>query len=446
MSSEDDNPDGRESTGTKRRAVLRGLGAAGVVGIGGLSGCTTTSNGGNGTTDGDGSGGDGTTGGVTGTTAAPDIETVNYGVLNPMTGPYSALATEQRRGARMGVEFVNESDEYDFEIEASYDDTEATTEVAQNAARKLVQQENADYLMGAVSSSVALSINPIAAQQEVIYNPGAAAIPITGSECNEYVFRCETNTAQIAETCAEWTLNNLGSNVWFHIADYAYGRSVLREWRGRMQASDADFDEAGVSRAELGASNFDPFISQIANSDADVVVVGATGSDLVRFLTQANSQGLKDDVDVMTTTGSFQVVRQGTGTASYGVYSGVRYVSPIETGDNADFAQRYRDEHGERPDNFARVAFDSIRMTANGIQEAGTNDPTEVKDALAGMEQSPTLFGTNSFRDCDHQAMNPVWVGQNVEPESGETAAVDLIERKDGADVIPPCEETGCSL
>jgi branched-chain amino acid transport system substrate-binding protein len=346
----------------------------------------------------------------------------------------------------MAVEFVNNSDEYDFEISASYDDTEATTGVAQDAARRLVQQEDADYLMGAISSSVALSLNPIAEEQEVIYNPGAAAIPITGSECNEYVFRCETNTAQIAEACAEWTLNNIGSNVWFHIADYAYGRSGLNEWSSRMEAADAEYNQVGVTRAELGASNFDPFISQIANSNADVVVVVSTGGDMVRFLTQADSQGLKDDVDIMTTTGSFQVVRQGTGASSYGVYSGTRYVADVETGDNLDFAGNFQDEHGAPPDNFARVAYDSIRMTANGIQEAGTTDPVEVKDTLAGLDQSPTLFGTNQFRACDHQAMNPVWVGQMVEPESGETADVDLIEQQAGEDVIPPCEDTGCSL
>ncbi|PSQ41582.1 branched-chain amino acid ABC transporter substrate-binding protein, partial [Halobacteriales archaeon SW_12_71_31] len=298
---EDRTADSTTRSATDRRTLLKGVGAAGVAGLSGLAGCA-----------GGGGGGGG--------------ETVRYGVLTPDTGTYSSLAEGQRQGARMAIRDVNESDEYDFEIERFDGDTEASDEVAQEEAERLIRQNDIDYMMGAISSSVALSLNEVADSQEIVYNPGGAAIPITGGACNEYVFRCETNTAMIAEACAEWTIENLGSDVFFHIANYAYGESVLREWRSRMEASDAEFNEVDQTGAEFGAENFDPFISQIANSDADVAVIGATGGDLVRFLSQAASQNLQDEVDIMTTTGSFLSVRRGVGEAGYGVYSGTRYV------------------------------------------------------------------------------------------------------------------------
>ncbi len=451
-----------ETDFANRRRVLKAVGAAGLAG---LAGCTTTDgDGGDGDGDGgdgdggDGDGGDGNGGDGDGdgdggemtgtTTTTPDIGTVNYGILNPLTGPFAALAEEQRRGAQLGVKWVNEikSDRFDFTIDASYDDTEADTTTAQQAAQKLIQQDGAQFLMGAISSSVALALNEVAADQEVIYNPGGAAIPITGSQCNEYVFRAETNTAMIAEACAEWTLRNLSENVWFHIADYSYGQSVLGEWRSRMQESDAAFEEVGVTRAEVGADNFDPFISEMRNSDAEVAVIGSTGGDLVRFIKQAASAGLKEDLDIMTTTGSFRVVRGGIGADGYGVYSGTRYTPSIQTGDHDEFLQAFRDEYdGSDPDNFARVAFDSIRKTAQGIQEIASSDPTVVKDELGGMEVS-SVFGPNEFRTCDHQAINPVWVGQNVEPDSSDVPAVDLIEKQEGQDAIPSCESTECDL
>jgi branched-chain amino acid transport system substrate-binding protein len=400
--------------------VLKGVGAAGVAGLTGLAGCA----GGGGGTD-----------------------TVRYGLINPVTGVYSALAQGQRRGSLMARDFVNESDRYDFEIETFEEDTEADTQVAQEAARSLIQENDVQYMMGAISSSVAVSLNAVAEDQSVVYNPGGAAIPITGGECNEYVFRCETNTAQVAEACAEWTIENLGSDVFFHIANYAYGQSVLREWRSRMQASDAEFNEVDVTRAQFGAENFDPFISQIANSDADVAVIGATGGDLVRFLTQAASQGLQDQLPVMTTTGSFQSIRAGTGAAGYGVYSGTRYVPSVQTGDNQEFVDEYGNRYDAVPDSFARVAYDSIRMTAEGIRAAGSTDPDDVIEELPGLSVSPTVFGDNSFRSCDHQATNPVWVGRNVAPDSGSGPAdVELLERVAGSDAIPPCSAVDCDL
>jgi len=419
--SEDRTADSTTRSATDRRTLLKSVGAAGLAGLSGLAGCA----GGGGVDD-----------------------TVRYGVLTPDTGVYSSLAEGQRQGARMAIRDVNESDEYDFEIERFDGDTEADDEIAQEEAERLIRQDDIDYMIGAISSSVALSLNEVASSQEIVYNPGGAAIPITGSACNEYVFRCETNTAMIAEACAEWTIENLGSDVFFHIANYAYGESVLREWRSRMEASDAEFNEVDQTGAEFGAENFDPFISQIANSDADVVVVGSTGGDLVRFLSQAASQDLQEAVDIMTTTGSFLSIRRGVGRAGHGVYSGTRYVPSVETGDNGDFVSRFRDRYDSIPDNFSRVAYDSVRMTANGIREAGTAAPEEVTDALAGLSQSPTLFGDNSFRSCDHQATNPVWVGRNVEPESGDTATADveLIERVAGSDAIPSCSDVDCDL
>jgi branched-chain amino acid transport system substrate-binding protein len=394
------------------------LRTTGLAGVAGLAGCLGSLQGG-----------------------TPD--TITFGLLSPMSGAYQGLGPEQRKGAQLGVEWVNDSDEFDFTIETSLQDTETDTEPGRRAAQRAVEQDGADFLVGAISSSVALSLNEFAADEEVIYVPGAAAIPITGENCNEHVFRFETNTAQIAEGCAEWTAQNLGSNVWFHVADYAYGNSVLDEWRSRMQEV-SGFEEAGVSKSELGSGNFNSFISEMKNSDADVAVVGMTGGDLITFMQQGQQQGLLDELDVMTTTGSFQVVRGALGPAAAGYYSGVRYVSTIETGDNQEFVSAFQSEHDGLPDNFARVGYDSVRMVARGIREAGSGDPEDVKDVLAGFEM-PTIFGPNEFRECDHQSTNPVWVGQNVESD-GEMTSVDLIEMVDGEDAIPPCDETGCSM
>jgi len=446
MADSDRHGTGGESTRTSRRTLLRLAGAGGIAGIAGcasqIGGQEQT------TTEGDDSGGDSDGGESTDESGGggSDIGTVRYGILNPISGAYSSLGGGQRNGAELGVKHVNESDEFDFEIEATYEDTETNPEAATQAATRVIESDGADYLMGAISSSVAIALNSLALDNEVIYNPGGAAVPITGGECNEYVFRVETNTAQIAEAISAYTVEELGSNVWFHIADYAYGESVLNRTRSRMEGAEADFNEVGVTRSQLGASNYDSFISEIANSDADVALLGMTGGDLINFVRQAASQGLKRDVTLVSPTMSFQVVRGALGADAYGTYGGVRYVSTLETGDNGSFVEAYQSEYDGLPDNFARVGYESVRMTARGIQEAGTTDPTQVKDVLAGLEM-PTIFGPNRFRECDQQAMNPTWMGELVEPEGGSgPAAVELVNELSGEEAALPCSETGCSL
>jgi branched-chain amino acid transport system substrate-binding protein len=432
-----------------RRDFLKTATAGGAVAFTGLSGCigsTDDEDGGDGEDGSDGEDGDdGEDGGTT--DDGPGFDQVTLGVLEPFTGDFAELASERNQGETLAIDQVNASDEYDFEFDIAEYDTQLSSEDGVQAAQQAIESDGAQFMTGAISSSVALAINEVAANNEVIYTPGAADVSITGSNCNEYVFRFETNTAQIAEVTTRWLADQGWTNLHYQIADYAYGDSVLNQVDSRMAAKSDDYEQLGTTRSDVAAQNFDSAITQIEeNVDAaDALIVGATGGHLIRFLVQAAERGLKEDIPIVTTTGSFRVVRGGAGPAAYDVYSGTRYVPSIDTGTNPQFVEDYQAEYDAPPDNFSRVGYGSVRMLANGIQEAGSKDPDDVKDVLPGMTHE-TIFGEVSFRECDQQASNPVWMGQNVAPEDGELADVELLTNLDGEEAQPPCEETGCEL
>ena len=118
-------------------------------------------------------------------------------------------------------------------------------------------------------------------------------------------------------------------------------------------------------------------------------------------------------------------------------------VPALDTGDNGDFVDAYESDYDATPDNFARVGYQSILMTAAGIEEADSTDPAEVKDVLPDLE-TETIFGKNRYRGCDGQALNPTWMAENVEPDGGDPARVELLEEVSGEDAALPCDETGC--
>lgn len=405
--------------GVSRRRVLQTVGTAGVVGTTGVAGCL----------------------------GAGDDETVQYGLLAPLTGSFSALGEEMVQGAELAIQQVNEDDAFPYTIEYETYDTQADTARGRQVAEQAVQEFGADYLCGAISSSVAIGINDFAQSEEVLYNPSAASVAVTGPECNEWVFRFETSTAQIAEPMAQYTAEELGDNIWYHLADYAYGDSVKEEFERRIDGAADGYTEVDTTRSEFGSTDFEAFISQISDNadDIDAVVVGMTGGDLAIFLQQASRQGLIEEVPIVTTTASFRAVKDPIGEAAYGVYSGVRYVSSLDTGYNQMFVSAYEDEYDAVPDSFARTGYGSIRMTATGIAEAESTDPAEVRETLPGLEQD-SLFGSNQFRECDQQAMNPAWMGRLIEPDDGEAAEVELLLETSGEDAAPPCDQTGCSL
>jgi amino acid/amide ABC transporter substrate-binding protein, HAAT family (TC 3.A.1.4.-) len=366
--------------------------------------------------------------------------------LNPITGPFSSLGPGQRSGAELAVEEVNNNDDFDFEFELVTGDTETESGAAQDEAQRVVQDEGAEYVFGAISSSVALALNEFAGESDFIYFPGGAAVPITGGSCNENVFRFETNTAQIAEAISAYTVNNISTDVWFHTADYAYGDSVYNRVSSRMESANSDYTEIGRTRSQLGADSYGSFISNISNSDAGVVVLGMTGGDLVTFTNQAANAGLTDEIAVVGPTQSFRSVRAGTGENSARTFGGVRYLPSLETGDNQQFVDAYTDSNDGQPGNFARVGYDSIRLMAKGMNQAGSTNVDDVRDALAG-GSFETVLGEITLREGDHQATNPTWIGELVTGEdSGLATDVELIEQVPGDETLPPASDLGCEL
>jgi branched-chain amino acid transport system substrate-binding protein len=404
-------------TKSTRRSFLSLAAAGGAVALAGCSG----------------GGGGGGSGGNTAT----------LGSLNPMSGAYSSLGPNQRAGVELAVEQVNNSDEFEYGFETVFKDTATEAGTAQQVAQQAVQQDDADFIMGAISSSVALSLNEFAASEEVVYFSGGAAVPITGSACNEWVYRFETNTAQIAEAISDYTVNELGRNVWFHIADYAYGDSVYQRTRQRMRQGSNSFTEVGQTASELGSSNFGSFISQISNSDADAVMLGMLGGDLVSFVNQAANRGLTDEVNIVAPTMTIQSTRQALGEQGVGTFGGLRYNANIDIGDNAQFVEAFQEANdGRLPDNFERTGYESVRYLAAGMQEAQSTDPADVRDALEGMTRT-TVLGEVTLRESDHQATVPTWMAEMVPSDDG-TPAVEVLSRSD--DNLPPASELGCEM
>lgn len=405
-----------ESGVCNRRTFLSATGAAVSVGLAGCSGNS-------------GSGGS---------------ESATIGILNPMSGDYSTLGPSQRAGAEYAIQEINNSDDYSYELEPIYYDTETTASAGSQAAQQAIQQDGADYLVGAISSSVALGLNELAASEETVYFAGGAAVPITGEQCNEWVFRFETNTAQVAEAISGYTVENIGSNVWFHYADYAYGTSVYNRTSMRMEEASADFSEIGQTSSSLGASNYESYITQIGNSDANVAVLGMTGGDLVTFVNQAADRGLTEDVALVAPTMAYKSTRAGTGSNSVGTFGGVRYDPSIDIGDNQAFVDGFQSEYDELPGSYERTGYGSVRLIAKGMERAGSTDPAEVRDTLEGGEFT-TVLGDITLRETDRQATNPTWTAELTEGD-GDSADVDILSKTEGGDALRPASEFGCEL
>jgi branched-chain amino acid transport system substrate-binding protein len=435
--------------GTTRRRALQYLSGGTLAASLGVAGCVQEADDGgdgggdDGGDDGDSSDADGSGDDGTSTDGGSTIGTVTVGVLVPESGPSAPLGQAQRQGAERGVAFVNDSDAFDFEIEPVYEDTQTDPPTGRQQAEKVVEEDGAGFVVGALESSVGLAVADFASGGDLVYMSGAAAVEITGEDCNASTFRYESNAAQHMAGLTGFAARELGTKWWLHSTDEAYGQSAFEQIERRIDAQGLDVEVVGRTMPDFGTENYGPQISQISNSEAEVLAIPETGADLINFMKQAESAGLKDEVEIIGTALFAQVSRAALGATAVGTYSSVLYNHQLETGDNRQFVDAYAGEYDAPPGNFARVGYELVRSAARGIQAAGTSDPGEVGSALEDLQMT-TVLGETSYRACDHQAVNPVWTGRIAEADEG--TAVELIEKVEGPDTVRPCEETGCSL
>jgi branched-chain amino acid transport system substrate-binding protein len=365
--------------------------------------------------------------------------------MYPHTGPYSGLAQYQEEGAKLAIDQLNDGDDIDVEIESLHEDTQADPQTARQVARRFVEDEDVDALFGTISSASGSAVQSYAEQRNVPFFPDIAADEITMESCTRNTFRYETRASQTATAAAGWAVENFGTDVWVHNADYLWGNSVAEAWKAQTQAANGDVNIVGETTSELGATDFSTYISQMSDSDAEWVVTGLNGGDAVNFLKQANSYGLKDEMEIVSPVNSFQFIRRAAPEASVGTYSAIRYYEGYDSGENEEFVDLYADRWDQPPDNFAHVSWTHMYMYARAVEAADSADADDVIGELPSIEYTSPM-GSTQFRECDNQAVRPYNVGEIVEPDQHDWPAIDVMRTVSAEDTMLPCEETGCDF
>jgi branched-chain amino acid transport system substrate-binding protein len=232
-------------------------------------------------------------------------------------------------------------------------------------------------------------------------------------------------------------------------ADYSWGRESVGAFVEVAEQNGGEVVEQVWP--ELGATDYSTYIQQVASTDADFLVVRASGTDGVRSANQIDSFGLKDQMDVITNQTS--ILARGAGEAAAGNYGGVPYHAALtseQTGNdqNERFVSDYRDvAGGGDPSTYSCTSYVGMRFIAKAAVEAGSTGADDLVSALEGVSYTGPK-GEMKIRACDHQATNNVWSSQLVDPEGTEFdyPIPEILAAHPAGENSRPCEETGCNI
>ena len=358
---------------------------------------------------------------------------IKVGVLLPYTG-VNALAAK----------LVNEGVELYFDeigkkaggrtIQLVKEDTELNPTVGLTKVRRLVEDQKVNFIIGPLSSAVALAIHDYIRKQKVIQvNPVATTRELTSPEkASDNIFRiCETSD-QSNYTMAKWLYKNTSyRNFVTSAADWAAGHHSLEAFK-------ASFEESGGKVIKevfpkMGTMDYAPFLSAIDAKGADAVYTFFTGTDAVRFVQQYQEFGLKKRLPLF----GYNVLTDdpylsSIGDAALGIITAGHYSAALDTPRNRAFVKSYVAKYGERPSRYAEFGYTSANVVG-AVSEAlkgEVDDPARIsKEIMRIAPRIETPAGLLAF-DQYHQRIVNMYI-LKVEKRDGKL--VNTVIDKTGA-------------
>lgn len=222
--------------------------------------------------------------------AVAQDDPVKLGGLATLEGPFAVPGEDGIRGIRMALEkFGYEAGGREIELITASSD--ASPDSAVNAARRLVENDEVDVLVGPLSGSEGIAIKNYAKDHpEVTFvNGSSAAQQTTLEDPSENFFRFSTDGAQWQAGLGEYAYKEKGyEKVAIVAEDYSFPYSLVM---GFM----TDFCKLGGQVVEkfyvpLGTRDYSTTVASIPQ-DIDALYVALGGSDAINFLSQYQQMG-----------------------------------------------------------------------------------------------------------------------------------------------------------
>lgn len=328
---------------------------------------------------------------------------VTIGLSTPLSGSAASLGENERNGVQLALAEINADGGVlaGRDLELSAQDNACNPTDGVSSVSKLITQERAAAVIGALCSGVTLAAMPIAERNKVPFVVSTSTSPdITtqsGAGGNEYTFRINPSDATLAQALAG------------HLAEQGQVQqlSILAEdstyGRGGGEALEAALEEEGIEVSDVdyvaqGTADFSTQISKYRSDGTQAVALYISGADHLSFLRQAADAdlGLPVTGRVELEGENLEILKDPQFAGSSSVYP---YSSMVDTEANKEFVAAYEAEYGSPPTYESFEGYNAAKVIADALDRAGSTDSDAVRKALADTDLVSLTGGTIAFDD-----------------------------------------------
>lgn len=320
---------------------------------------------------------------------------IRIACITPLTGPEAHWGTWTRQGIDLAVEQVNaRGGVWGRRLVVQYEDSGGRPDAALAAARKLIEIDKIQFLLGPATSAEVLAVAPLAQQHQVPLITGTASSRKIAALGN-FIFRIYTTSAHEASylVSAARRLKLLQPAILF--IDNAYGADTQRELAKRLRAAGAAIKL--TEGYDPAAQDFRPLLDAVKSLEPDAIFLVGYPADMARILRQAREIDLRATL-LASATFDAPVVVDLAGEAAEGVI--FVYPEIPESEASTQFRAAFQRKYTTAPTIYSALGYDELRILAQAIQHGGRRTE-DVRHALHTVAGFPGATGSITFGGTD---------------------------------------------
>ncbi len=316
-------------------------------------------------------------------------EEIRIGVLTPLTGDVASWGEMQRNATELALESLK-----NLKIKVIFEDDQATPNIGLNAFNKLAAIDKVPIVVGSPASSVTLTIAPVANEKKtVLLSSGSTATEV--GKAGPYVFRIMPSDEVQSSIMADWASRLGYKRIAIVYVENSWGRGLMESFKNDLLRRGGEI--LTIQPSEQDATDYRAQLFKIKSSNPDAIYAPLYTRGTGLMIKQARELGLKQQILGADVYGAPELI-----TAGGSAVNGVLYTTFGEYGgpEYRDFARRYKEKYGKKPETYATYCYDSfmiaveaIRRIPKGTEITGQN----IRAQLLKINNYRVVTGVTSF-------------------------------------------------
>lgn len=306
---------------------------------------------------------------------------IKIGLLEDVSGDLGVIGIPKLHGSQLAAEEINaDGGILGRQIELIHLDPQGDNRRYQEFARRLLQRDKVDVLIGGITSASREALRPLVNREDALY---FYTNQYEGGVCDANMISVGAVPEQQFSTLIPFMVEKYGDRVYTIAADYNFGQ-ISAEWT-REQVKELGGEVVGEEFIPLGVSQFGQTIQNIQKAKPDWIMTLNVGAAQDSFFEQAQAAGLDipmgSSVKIML---GFEHKRFAPPTLE-GMHAVANWFEELDTPEAEAFKARWRAKFPDETyiNDMGYNAYVALHMYKMLAEKAGSLEKDAIREVIA---------------------------------------------------------------